>query len=368
LASILVLIAIISVLVLLVIAVIIVLCRLYLWNIIFKKKHHYKKLSTSKSDKNPKDIHSENQLLVNDSLFPFESSNSKMNRYWRHSSSQFDFSSQELSQSQQFDSQSDYSSSDVFHFDDSFSAKSSGSEFDRRDWGRPYSGIPPSRKLTKSSRMRFRSEPILNKNLDKVNGSNLRPQRRFIKKRIKSSKVLSVLTPAAGQIEFSLFYDPDERSLVINIIQLTNIVLTAECFADVLEVVDHHNSERNKANSVHLIRNSDGKLELSEYIETGFSICISLLNKKKYLDQPTSTVFGEQNALFNEKFTISGQSLEQLASSCLYMHALCMFGRNSEPIVIGEVKVPLKRLQTSQLLPFLATLAQPEIEVVLEVS
>ena len=367
--SISVLIGVVIALVLLVIAVIVIVCRLYLWDIIFKKKHHYVKLSTSKSDNDSK-IGSGNVSRNEVHLRVKDTSNSKTNPYWRYSSDRFDSSNRGLYRSQQLDSQSDASSSDIFHFDDSLSAKSSGSELDGRDFSGPYSAVPPARKLTKKTKMRFSSEPILNIDFDKTNNvPDMKSQRRFIKKRTKSSKALSVLVPVAGQIEFSLFYDPDERSLVINIIQLTNIALTVESFANVLEVFDQDSTERKyKPDNVHLIRTSDGKLKLSRYTETGFSIRMTLLNKKNFLDQSTSTVFGEQTALFNDKFVISGKTLEQLSSASLYMHALCAFGRNCEPIVIGEVKVPLKRIQPSQLLPFMANFMQPEIDVVLEVS
>ena len=106
-------------------------------------------------------------------------------------------------------------------------------------------------------------------------------------------------------------------------------------------------------------------LQLSDYADTGFLLYLTLLPDMKF-SRHTSVVFGNDSAIFNERFTIPCQD-ENLKRSCLCIHALCKFGRDGEPIVLGEVNVPLKRLQSSQVLPFMAEMQCPAQEIELEV-
>ena len=246
---------------------------------------------------------------------------------------------------------------------------------------------PPSRLLSPKMRARFRSEPILNNYDD--DGENIKETSSFHRqKRNKNNqnhqqqrrtraKALSVLSPAEGQIEFTLYYDPDVKSLTINLVQIVEVSLKPECFIGILNVIDKDDKdERKKSITVHLIRDADHTLRLSEYADTGFLLYLSLSggpnetvnNKLNFPSKHTNVVFGTEGAVFNERFTIQGHTLESVRDCSLCIHALCKFGRDGEPIVLGEVSVPLKRLQSSQVLPFMANLQGPCREIELEVS
>ena len=117
---------------------------------------------------------------------------------------------------------------------------------------------------------------------------------------------------------------------------------------------------------MHLIRNSDHTIQLSDYADTGFILYLTLLPNFSFIKH-TAVVFGHSSVVFNERFIIQNQSLDDLKNSCLCIHALCKFGRDGEPIVLGEVNVPLKRLQSAQILPFMANMQAPSQEIELEV-
>ena len=232
-------------------------------------------------------------------------------------------------------------------------------------------------RLNPSMRARFQSEPILNSRFDNNDDdkSPLSPatgrHRKVNRLSSRTAKVrhraLSVIAPADGQVEFTLFYNADEKMLTVNLVQLIEIQLKAECFVGVLDVYDKEDKhERKKSTNVHLIRNSDNTLQLSDYADTGFFLYLTLLPNRSY-SRHTAVVFGKRGVVFNERFTIHGQALDNMSQAYLCIHALCKFGRDSEPIVLGEVDVPLKRLQNAQLLPFMANLDAPSEEIELEV-
>lgn len=226
-----------------------------------------------------------------------------------------------------------------------------------------------SSRLSPNMRGRFRSEPILNNYEDDDTHKNDNKRQRHASARVgQRSKALSVLSPADGQVEFTLYYDPEMKSLTINLVQLVDVCLRPECFIGILNVFDKdQNNERKKSTTVHLIRNNDNTLRLSEYADTGFLLYLSLLPKSDFTKH-TNVIFGEESAVFNERFTIQGHTLESIRDCYLCIHALCKFGRDGEPIVLGEVSVPLKRLQSLQLLPFMANLQSPCHEIELEVG
>ena len=223
-------------------------------------------------------------------------------------------------------------------------------------------------RLTPKMRSRFRSEPILNSyEDDDTQQKDESKRQRHTSGRVRQrSKALSVLSPADGQVEFTLYYDPELKSLTINLVQLVDICLKPECFIGILNVFDKDQNERKKSTTVHLIRNNDNTLRLSEYADTGFLLYLTLLPKLNFTKH-TNVIFGDESAVFNERFTIQGQTLESIRDCYLCIHALCKFGRDGEPIVLGEVSVPLKRLQSLQLLPFMANLQGPCHEIELEV-
>eukprot|EP00111_Clytia_hemisphaerica_P011431 TCONS_00033497-protein len=372
-----VLVPIVVVLVLLVIAVTVILCRFYLWKRVTKRKQHkYSKLQASRRNTKAPIAGSETPPF----FFQQEEQTSRYSNKWRLSSfdansnqykapyNQYDFNKLNAPKKKTTaDSNSD-ASGELFHFDDGRSTKSSGSEYDGSypdSTGPPLSASKP-RKLTSGMKKRFVSEPILNKDFEKAYGAELK-RKRFHAKRAKS-KISSVVTPALGQVEFSLIYEPSDKSLTIHIAQLSDIQLRPECFLGLLDVIDRGSdfcSMRKDGTTIHLIRNADNTLELAGYGETAFLLYVTLLPKKRFC-KSTETVLGEDSAVFNEKFKIHGHTHEQLSNMYLCIHALCKFGRECDPIVLGEVKVPLKRLQPSHLLPFMANLALPEEEVIIE--
>jgi len=230
-------------------------------------------------------------------------------------------------------------------------------------------------RLNQNMKSRFRSEPILNSRHDNDDEAPLSPTTRHSHKRYRLSsrtaklrhRALSVNAPADGQVEFTLYYDAEEKILRVNLVQLIELHLKAECFVGVLEIYDKEDKhERKKSTNVHLIRNNDNTLQLSDYADTGFFLYLTLLPNRNYC-RHTAVVFGKEGVVFNERFTIHGQALDNMSQAYLCIHALCKFGRDSEPIVLGEVNVPLKRLQNSQLLPFMANLDAPSEEIEMEV-
>jgi len=92
-------------------------------------------------------------------------------------------------------------------------------------------------------------------------------------------------------------------------------------------------------------------------------LCLCYTTSEKTYRKSTEFIFSEGGIVFNEKLSITGYSLEHLYPFLLCFHALCKFGKDGEPIVLGEVKVPLKRVQVSQVIPFMANLGAPEEEL-----
>ena len=264
---------------------------------------------------------------------------------------------------------------DIFHFNESRSPRSPRSPIaifqskHASDFVSPSTAESNSR-LSPKMKSRFRSEPILNTFDDDVTHKDAfghKRQRHDSTHPRSRAKALSVLSPADGQVEFTLYYDPEVKSLTINLVQLVDVCLKPECFIGILNVFDKDQNERKKSTTVHLIRNSDNTLRLSEYADTGFLLYLSLLPNLNFTKH-TNVIFGKESAVFNERFTIQGQTLESIRDCYLCIHALCKFGRDGEPIVLGEVSVPLKRLQSLQVLPFMANLQGPCQEIELEVS
>ena len=181
----------------------------------------------------------------------------------------------------------------------------------------------------------------------------------------KLSKQVSLVSPAGGQLEFVLFYNTEARSLDIRINQLIDITLAPEIFVGVLDVYEKGEKPRKKIKA-YLKRNRDNLLELHHTDDIGFFVYITLIPRKIFRKY-TNVVFGPGSTVFNEKISLTGYSLEQLAPFSLCFHAFCKFGRDCEPIVLGEVRQPLKQLKNMQVLPVLANLGQPEEEIELEV-
>ena len=354
---------------------ILVLCYITrIWN----KKHKYSKLDNQQTSKSPQksatirpdsppqfSFYTEQQSSrVNDPpIFDSESFKSPTKE------SNFEFSASAFKKFNPVDGVTE--SNDLFSYDENRSFKSSGSEY---DGGSSYAESMRSMhssisdkfddkpmKLSKKTKNKFKSEPILNSS--RVDTSS--KWRKFSRSRSKA-KFISLTEPVAGQLEFTLFYDSDDRLLVINISSLSDVVLKPESFVGILDVRNRTSERESMEDSMHLIRNPNETLTLGGVSETGYLIYVTLSPKRSFIKH-TDTIFCEGNAVFNEKFTIHGQSIEQLSNSYLCLHVLCKFGRECDPIVLGEVKVPLKRLQVGQLLPFVANIMKPEDEILLEV-
>ena len=215
--------------------------------------------------------------------------------------------------------------------------------------------------------VRYMSEPTLHTPPDHKSMLEMR-KNRFSQAATKRSSMtaISLLSPAGGQIEFGLYYNLEQKSLDITIKQLCDLTLKPEHFIGVLDVLQKH-EKRQMNTKVYLTQNQDGSLELSDSSNIAFLIYLTLLPKKTFI-QHTKTVFGTGKIEFNETFSVIGYSTEQLSTFFLCFHVLCKFGRDGEPIVLGEVKMPLKRIEVSQALPFMANLGPPEEELELEVS
>ena len=260
---------------------------------------------------------------------------------------------------------SDVSTTELFHFDETRPSTTSGSDYDGN-----FPDLPASRpgRLTKKMRTRFRSEPALNFNnnhRDSISAS-FGEFKRKTKRSKSASAVVTVAAPVQGQVQFSLYLDLDERTLTIQLSQLTNIVFRPESFVGLLDIVDRGAEHKNE-NNLFLLRNNDGTFEFSGTQTAGYSLCVTLLPKRNFQKQ-TNIIVGDESAVFNEKFLIHGQTHDSLAGMHLCIHALCKLGRDSEPIVIGEVNVPLKHLQPEKVLPFSANMELPEEHIILEVS
>ena len=231
-------------------------------------------------------------------------------------------------------------------------------------------------KKLKKQKTRFRSEPSLiqmDSGIEQSESSFLDVKRCRTsssasgnRRPSSASAALSLVSPAGGQLEFVLFYDPEQKALNITITQLLDITLEPEIFLGILDVYDKADKTP-KTNRAYLKRNQNHVLELFNADQIGFFVYVTLLPKKTFRKY-TNVVFGPGSIVFNEKLLLSGYTLEHLAPFFLCFHTLCKFGRVGEPIVLGEVKVPLKQLQTSQALPFMANLGPPQEELELEVS
>lgn len=258
---------------------------------------------------------------------------------------------------------------DLFPFDETQSNKSTDNIFNEIEDASISSDSQPSNssKLTKKTRIRFRSEPILNREYNSNSPFKYDNKKQRSMSTPKSNPTPPCTnTPAKGCIEFSLFYEPSRKDLIVTVVQLLDIVMKPEIFTGILNIVNR--SEQKHLERIHLIRHSDGSLRFSDNdIATGYLVYVSLLPKKR-ISKHTDVVFGKGNMVFNEKFVFSGYTPEQLSQHFICIYVLCKFDQEDEPIVLGEVKVPLKRLQTSQLLPFMANLSHVEEELVLTVS
>ena len=348
-----------------IVAVIITLCRFYVWKKVFPLKHQYSKLNPHPCYKPPISSDSKTPpfLFIQEQQQPSPFSNNS-HETLDGSSSSGKTSTAPLSapwkRTGPLSPYSDVSTTELFHFDENRSITSPGSEYDGNFPDLP---TPKPGKLTKKMRKRFRSEPALSSHNNNASFGELK---RKTKRAKSASKVITVVAPAYGQLQFSLYFDPEERTLTLQLSQLTGIVLLPESFVGLLDVIDRGAEHTNDKN-LFLLRNSDGTIELSGCKTAGYSIYVTLLPKGNFQKQ-TNIIVGDVSAVFNEKFVIHGQTHEGLIDMHLCMHALCKLGRDSEPIVLGEIKVPLKHLQLGQILPFMANLELPEELIVLEVS
>jgi len=180
----------------------------------------------------------------------------------------------------------------------------------------------------------------------------------------------SVLHPAAGHVEFGLFYNPDNKCLDITINKLLDVHVKPENFIGLLEKHTVNSHEKHKSKT-YLKEHDDESIELVAHTKIGYLVYITLLlpdttRHDATFTRHTNVVFGSTNFIFNELFSLSGHSLEELHDWSLVLHVLTQFGEGGEPIVVGEIVVPLQRLQPCLSLPFLAAMETPEYPLELE--
>ena len=365
-------------LVILIILVIFLVCRYSLWPIICKRKRRYREVSNGSSkfpgyQKMPSIETNKHpiQILSGEQYSKYRDLDSKdrsrgisHNKNYRHEKTQKD------------------DLKEIFHYESESSGISEGSM--------NYSDIVPtspsypipssihhSHHRTSSASVhepqtkrliRFMSEPALYETPHelKLTQANIKRRRysHAVHKKRSSTSALSLVSPAGGQLEFGLYYNLELKTLDVTINQLCDLTLKPENFLGILEIFD--SSEQLKDQSVYLKRNENGGFELSDSASIGFLIYLTLLPKGAY-KKHTKVVFGTGNIVFNEKISITGYSTEHLSGLHLCFHILCKFGRDGAPVVLGEVKAPLKRIQVSKALPFMSNLAIPEEELELEV-
>ena len=229
-----------------------------------------------------------------------------------------------------------------------------------------------------SSRQRFKSDPtIYSKNIyeDKTDDSKNRPAnqiaqktrlsnpikyRRFSDgKRARRPSAQTLMNISDGEIEFILFYHLEKRLLYVTIKSLKCISLNADNFIGVLEKYNRNDKHRPE-NKPHLIQDEDGTVTLSDMENLSYMVYVTLSPKIFYKNH-TNLAFGTSEATFNETFTISVLSAEQLGSYEITFHALCTFA-NGEPMVFGEGHVPLKEFKVFQNIPCSVKLAPPSEE------
>ena len=378
-----VLIPLVSILGLSIIIVTIILCRFYVWKKVFPSsnknkddsKHKYSKLSNRHRYKSSQPISGSRKPPF---LFIQEEEQTDYNRVYNSLSTEDDSSlswktlNVTTPQSAPWKRNggplspySDASTTELFHFDETRPSTTLDSEYDGNFPDLP---APKPGKLSKKMRKQFLSEPALNFNNN--HRDSISASYGEIKKKAKRSKsartVVAVAAPIQGEIQFTLHFNPDERTLTIQLAQLTNIVFRPESFIGLLDIVDR-GTEHTCESNLFLLRNTDGTFELSGTQLAGYSLCVTLLPKRNFQKQ-TNIVVGVESAVFNEKFVIHGQTHESILGMYFCIHALCKLGRESDPIVIGEVNVPLKHLQPEKILPFSANLELPEEQIVLEVK
>ena len=377
---------------LLIVAVAAILCRFYLWHKIFPQKHKnhlYSKLepkndvtvqdtikpSTNRCYKqvpisetgtppflfieHPQNQHELHQINNNFSnvdnsdkilspmynIQPQPSPISKSPSYWKRGQS-INGPSPRVSGSSGplLSPYSDVSTSELFHFDDNQSARSSCSEYDE-NLSQKQQNVPKPGKLTKKMRKRFQSEPILNNN-NTNNDINLTSSFRVDlnskqannkkSKRAKSSssslyssassgstktKLVTSIASANGQVQFSLYFEPSDKSLTLQLSQLSGIELRPESFIGILDAIDRgstskHNTYQsgnsNSDDNLFLLRNTDGSVELSGCQTAGYFLSVALLPKRNFTKE-TEIVVGDVSAVFNARFVINGHTLDALA-------------------------------------------------------
>jgi len=180
----------------------------------------------------------------------------------------------------------------------------------------------------------------------------------------KESKAVQIDMPAGGQLELLIFYNSEEKNLEITILQLLDISLEAKSFIGILDVYDACDKPP-KSDKAYLKWNEHGELEMINKAELGFFVYVMLLPRKSFR-RYTNAVFGHSSIVFNEKITITGYSLDYLNSLSLCFHALCKFGRDGEPIVLGEVKIPLSSINAGKMSTFMPYLNMPQEKLELD--
>lgn len=177
-----------------------------------------------------------------------------------------------------------------------------------------------------------------------------------------SSVALSVMTPAEGKVEFRLFYNAD-NTIEITINKLLDVSVDPANFVGILETVRHDTLDRPKS-KVYLKETEHRSVELvTSGHKTAYLVYVSIPELQYKKNTNVAYVNSFSNVVFNEVFSVPHHTIEDLFQLVLCIHVLTKFTEDIEPIIVGEVKVPLQLLQPSQMLPFLTEMTAPQFEL-----
>jgi len=172
---------------------------------------------------------------------------------------------------------------------------------------------------------------------------------------------MSVVYPAEGNVEFGLFFNTDNTTLTITINRILDLYVKPINYIGILETVRHDSNDKPKSRP-YLKEDDDEIIELVHNGKMAYLVYVSILPDIDYKEH-TNVVFGSTNIIFSESFKVTGHSLEDLRQLELCLHVLSQFGSHGDPIIIGEVKVPMQELQACQTLPFMMEIGAPDTEL-----
>ena len=190
--------------------------------------------------------------------------------------------------------------------------------------------------------------------------------RKSSKPKRRPSSILSVLDTIQGQVELMILFNEQERRIQITVFRLSNLSINPDHFIGTLEIYSK-NDTRKKATSIYLVRDDEDNLQINDISQLGYLVHLTMLPGRVY-SQATRTILAKDDLLFEETFEFPCDEISEIMNQTLCVHVICKFGKNSEPIVIGELKVALDELQLGLPISSISSITQPTEEVELEVS